>query len=336
MITNISTSPDRRIPRPAYPPTRVCSCLYAPTLQSSPRAHLLNLMWCDNMANLQPNLQPPRKQYDGDVYITKEFTRGETAISHVAYEDIHATGAINVTIHPNHKKSAMYCCAADSDPVALSTDIVVSTVDGAVRLGDMFHFTTKGKAVVSTHIADIKKSDRDTLRVYLDVSQKSCVVYTAGEDADLHYHGTRVVSSNFIPPNSGAEDEQTPNRPGCTELHFENGGLRHIDVKGSLFVDYYLHPARSDLQYQKIWYSVKQDNEEWFRPPADVVVQNKRCDIFLPRRLLHRGDFTVSRDGVSVLIDTSGGVECTGPGWVHVGNRNGPDDYRSGTVIVID
>lgn len=197
------------------------------------------------------NPQVPRKTYDGDVYIAKEFTRGATAIERVAYEDIHTTGTINVTIHPNHKKLESYPCAADHDPVALPTDIVVSTVDGAVRLGDMFHFTTKGKAVVSADLADIKKSDRGTLRVYLDVDQKSCVVYTAGEDADLHYHGTRIVSSNFIQPTSGAVYDQTAaNRPGCKELKFEDGGLRHIEVRGSLFVDYYiLAPISSTGKY---------------------------------------------------------------------------------------
>lgn len=278
------------------------------------------------------NLRVPRKKYKGDVYIAKEFTRGAPAIERVAYEDIHTTGTINVTIHPNHKKLESYPCVADHDPVALPTDIVVSTVDGAVRLGDMFHFTTKGKAVVSADLADIKKSDRGTLRVYLDVDQKSCVVYTAGEDADLHYHGTRVVSSNFIQPTSGAVDEQTAaNRPGCKELKFENGGLRHIEVRGSLFVDYYICPACPNFEYQKIWYSVKKDNEdEWFQPPADVVIRDK---FPLPQR----GDFTVSRDGISVLIaGILDHVHCTGPGWIHVGNRTGPEEYRSGTVIVID
>lgn len=286
----------------------------------------LDLGHCDSMDNPQVS----RKQYNGDVCVAKEFTRGDTAISRMSYHDIYVTEAFNVTIHPNYNKVALYLCAENGDPVASSTDIVVSTEDGAVRLGDMFHFATRGKAVVSADLTYIRKSSKDTLRVYLDVDQKSCVVYTTGEDVDLHYHGTRLVSSNFIQPNAGAEDEHADaNRSGCTEL--QDGGLRHIEVIGSLYVDYYIRPVRSDYQYQKKWYSVKQDSKEWFQPPDDVVQINRGC-----QHPADRGDFTVSRDGASVLIDTSGCVYCTGPGWVHVGNRTGPEEYRVGTVIVID
>lgn len=279
------------------------------------------------------NLQAPRKKYKGDVCIAKEFTRARAAVERVAYEDIRVTGDINVTIHPNHTKSELYPCAVDRDPVALPTDIVVSTADGAVRLGDMYHFTTRGKAVVSADFEDIKKSDRGTLRVYLDVTHQSCVVYTVGEDADLHHHGTCVVSSNFIQPTSGAPiEEPAVRRPGCTELKLENGDLGYIEVEGSLFVDYYIRPSPPGFKQQKLWYSVKKDNaEEWFQPPADVKTIKENHLLAQP------GDFTVSRDGVSVLVaGTLDRAHCAGPGWVYLGKHTGPEEYRINTVIVID
>lgn len=279
-------------------------------------------------------IQPqPRLRYTGDVWITKEFLRDKSEVAAPPY-DIECTKTVEVMIYANLTKPSAYNCSLDNNLRALSTDIVVSTTMGAVRLGDQFHYSIQGDAAVSDDMEYIKNCPKSQLRVYLDKSTKSCVVYPVWENPSVSYHGTRLLSSNFIEPNLGAEEERPPERPGCTRLSYESD-MQHIHVDGTVFVDYVLRPRGAPDQHPtKTWHTVKGSNDEWYDPPRDVEVHSYDPLVRTPRH----GDFTVSRDGVSVMIEADGGrVACSGPGWVHVGNRAGPDHMgKNGHIVVMD
>lgn len=274
-----------------------------------------------------------RTKYEGNVCIIKDCCRGDPgAVESVSYEDtVVVKGNIGVTIHPNLCRP-IHCNTFDHHAnIAHDTDIVVATEVGAVRMGFMFQYSTEGQVFVSTDLDWVRKHDKEVLRVFLDMDQQCCVVYTPGEDVDLHYHGTRIVSCNFVPLTEGCVTETAVGRPGCEVIKYNGDGLPRIEVEGDMFVEYNILHGTLGTRKEKKWYSVKREGAaEWFQPPTGVkIMKDERVAPAV-------GDFTVSRNGVSVLITEAGDVSCSGPGWVFVGKNTGTEEYRINNLVVID
>lgn len=277
----------------------------------------------------------PLKTYNCSVYLTEVFEPG-TLCTRV-FDNLTIDGELRYFIHPNLKKLEAYPCTPHDNETSSPTDIVVSTLDGSVRFGDGDHITPKGNVMVLQDPASLADTvpARNGLYVHRDKDACYCVVYTAGEDPDVHYHGTCVVASNFIEPNDPEEISDEPqalDRPGCVKIEPENGAVRNIHVKGSMFVDYYMRSnVVNERAPDKTWFVIDCNREQWFQPP-DGVKNTKRPD---GSGQPEPGDLVISKGNASVLLTARGGVHAKGPVWVLVGNRSGDVSTRFKSVVVL-